>query len=134
MRASDIAPTPSVAAAPAATTARRKATNKEQQERETLPARIDALEAEQRRLETAVAAPDFYLKPAGEIAAADVDVDPAREARVLGAKHRRTVGDADVGQECGFKPGRKGVAVYRRDHRLEDVDLTRVPAGAGRVV
>jgi ATP-binding cassette subfamily F protein uup len=46
----------------------RKATNKERMEREALPGRIEALEAELQRLETEVAAADFYKKPAGEIA------------------------------------------------------------------
>ncbi|MGE0816818.1 MAG: ATP-binding cassette domain-containing protein [Vicinamibacterales bacterium] len=45
----------------------RKATNKERLEREALPARIDALEDEQRRLTAEVHAPDFYKKPAAEI-------------------------------------------------------------------
>ena len=50
-----------------ASPARRKATNKEQREREELPARIDALEREQRQLEAATAAPDFYRRPKTEI-------------------------------------------------------------------
>ncbi len=41
----------------------RKATNKERRELEELPARIEALEEEQRRLTTEVAGPDFYKRP-----------------------------------------------------------------------
>ena len=47
----------------------RKATNKERRELEELPTRIEALEEEQRRLATEVAAPDFYKKPGTEIEA-----------------------------------------------------------------
>ena len=47
----------------------RKATNKERRELEELPARIEALEEEQRRLAAEVAAPDFYKRPAAEIEA-----------------------------------------------------------------
>jgi len=60
-------PAPAGAATTSATQTRRKATNREQREREELPVRIEALEAEQQRLEAAVAAPDFYLKPAADI-------------------------------------------------------------------
>jgi len=38
-------------------------------ERDALPKKIEALEAELKRLEAAVAAPDFYKQPAGEISA-----------------------------------------------------------------
>ena len=38
-------------------------------ERDALPKKIEALEAELKRLEAAVAAPDFYKKPAGDISA-----------------------------------------------------------------
>ena len=62
------ASTTGTAASPAAPT--RKATNKEKREREELPRRIEALETEQRLLSVAVAAPDFYRKPAAEITAA----------------------------------------------------------------
>jgi ABC transport system ATP-binding/permease protein len=48
----------------------RKATNKERRELEELPARIEALEEEQRRLAIEVAGPDFYKRPSGEIEAA----------------------------------------------------------------
>ena len=48
----------------------RKATNKERASATRCPARIEALEAEQRRLSAEVAAPDFYKKPAAEITAA----------------------------------------------------------------
>jgi ATP-binding cassette subfamily F protein uup len=44
-----------------------KPSYKEQLELEQLPARIEALEEEQRRLQAAVSDADFYKKPAGEI-------------------------------------------------------------------
>ncbi|MGE0363697.1 MAG: ATP-binding cassette domain-containing protein [Vicinamibacterales bacterium] len=47
----------------------RKATNKERMEYEALPGRIEALEREQERLSVEINAPDFYKKPAAEIAA-----------------------------------------------------------------
>jgi ATP-binding cassette subfamily F protein uup len=64
-------------APPAATP--RKATNKEKRERDELPRRIETLEAEQRQLSAAVAAPDFYKLPAAEITAmmARLDAIPA---------------------------------------------------------
>ena len=65
------APASAPAVAPAAVAApQRKATNKEKKEREGLTKRIGALEAEHRTLEAAVAAADFYKKPAADIAAA----------------------------------------------------------------
>jgi len=48
--------------------ARRKLTYNEQRELSSLPARIEALEAEHVRLETAVASPDFYKEGADAIA------------------------------------------------------------------
>ena len=45
----------------------RKRSYKEQRELEELPSRIEALEAEQQRLQTAVASPEFYKRPAAEI-------------------------------------------------------------------
>ncbi|MEZ5289585.1 MAG: ATP-binding cassette domain-containing protein [Vicinamibacterales bacterium] len=65
----DLPPAPAAGPdAPApASAAPRKATNKERLEREALPARIDALESEQRRLTADIHAPDFYKKPAAEI-------------------------------------------------------------------
>jgi ATP-binding cassette subfamily F protein uup len=63
-------PPPAPAAPPAeAGPAARKATNKERMERDALPKKIEALEAELKQLEAAVAAPDFYKKPAGDISA-----------------------------------------------------------------
>ncbi len=59
---------PAAPAAPPAA-APRKATNKEKKEREELTKRIEALETEQRTLTAAVAAPDFYKRPAAEITA-----------------------------------------------------------------
>jgi len=71
MRAAAPAPT---AAAPAA--GARKASNKERRERDALPARIEALEAEQRELERTVAAPDFYKRPGAEITAVMARIAP----------------------------------------------------------
>ena len=51
----------------AATSLRRKLSFKEQRELEALPARIEALEAEQARLGAEVSAPEFYRKPASDI-------------------------------------------------------------------
>jgi ATP-binding cassette subfamily F protein uup len=48
-------------------TSPRKPSYKEQLELEQLPARIEALEVEQRQLQAAVSDADFYKKPAGEI-------------------------------------------------------------------
>jgi ATP-binding cassette subfamily F protein uup len=50
-----------------ATRANRKPSYKERLELEQLPARIEELEAEQRHLQAAVTAADFYKKPAAEI-------------------------------------------------------------------
>jgi ATP-binding cassette subfamily F protein uup len=47
---------------------RRKLTHNEQRELRALPSRIEALEAEHARLETAVASPDFYKEGADAIA------------------------------------------------------------------
>jgi ABC transport system ATP-binding/permease protein len=47
--------------------AQRKPSYKEQQELEQLPARIEALEAEQKQLQASVASADFYKRPAAEI-------------------------------------------------------------------
>jgi ABC transport system ATP-binding/permease protein len=49
---------------------RRKLSFKEQKERESLPARIEALEAEQARLVEAMGMPDFYRQPPAEMQAA----------------------------------------------------------------
>jgi ATP-binding cassette subfamily F protein uup len=51
-------------------TRKRRLSFKEQRELDALPARIEALEAEQARLHAEVAAPDFYKKPAADIHAA----------------------------------------------------------------
>jgi len=47
--------------------AQRKPSYKEQLELEQLPARIEALEAEQKQLQSSVASADFYKRPASEI-------------------------------------------------------------------
>jgi ATP-binding cassette subfamily F protein uup len=54
-----------VAREPSAT--QRKPSYKEQRELEELPARIDALEKEQRLLQETVASTDFYKRPPAEI-------------------------------------------------------------------
>jgi len=46
---------------------RRKPSYNEQRELEQLPSRIEALEAERQKLQTAVASPDFYKRPAADI-------------------------------------------------------------------
>jgi len=51
----------------AAATGRRKPSFKERREFEALPARIEALEAEQARLTAEVSAPDFYRRAAADI-------------------------------------------------------------------
>ena len=62
------------------------------------------------------------------VAADDVPAPLERsELGVLG-------GDADVGEQRRLEPGGERVAIDRGDHRLEDVDLARVAALAGRVV
>ena len=62
-------PRPSNVIAGAATgVARRKLSYNEQREFEALPSRIEALEAEERRVNAAVADPDFYKEPADQIA------------------------------------------------------------------
>jgi ABC transport system ATP-binding/permease protein len=76
-----------VATAAAVVASARKATNKERREFEALPARIDALEREQERLTAAVAAPDFYKKPAAEITATMARLD-ALPAELLAAYAR----------------------------------------------
>ena len=67
--------------------AARKATNKEKRERDELPGRIEALEAEQRRLSAEVSGPDFYKQPAAEIIAAMARLD-AIPAELLAAYAR----------------------------------------------
>src|SRR6201997_1232803 len=43
-------------------------------------------------------------------------------------------GDADVGEHGGLEPGGEGIAVHRRDDRLEDIDAAGVAADAGKVI
>ena len=76
-------------ATPAAAVAHtpRKATNKERSEFAALPARIEALEREQERLTAAVAAADFYKRPAAEITATMARLD-ALPAELLAAYAR----------------------------------------------
>jgi ATP-binding cassette subfamily F protein uup len=56
-------------------------------EREALPGRIEALEAEQRRLEAEIGAADFYKRPAADIHAAMARLD-AIPAELLAAYAR----------------------------------------------
>jgi len=58
--------------------ARRKLTFNEQREFTALPVRIDSLEAELRRLEAAIAGPEFYKEGAAEIARALARAEEAR--------------------------------------------------------
>jgi ATP-binding cassette subfamily F protein uup len=53
---------PPAAARPAATAGRSKLSYKEQRELEALPARIDALEAEQKRIAAETADPSLYMR------------------------------------------------------------------------
>jgi ATP-binding cassette subfamily F protein uup len=57
----------------------RKLTYKEQQELEKLPARIAALEEEQRRLQADIASPEFYKSPKDQIAAALARADAVQK-------------------------------------------------------
>ena len=67
------APAPDTSSAPQsqrnAQPSRRKATNREQQERDALPALIEALESEQRRLAAEIEGPEFYKRAPADIAA-----------------------------------------------------------------
>ena len=58
-----------------ATGPKRKLSFKEQREFDSLPGRIERLEAEQRELAIAVGGPDFYRRPPAEIAAALARLD-----------------------------------------------------------
>jgi ABC transport system ATP-binding/permease protein len=69
-----------VAAPPSAAGARRRPSYREQQELLQLPARIEALEDEQRRLEARIAAPDFYKEPADAIRESLARVDALQQA------------------------------------------------------
>ena len=62
-----------------APTSRKKLSYREQKELADLPDRIQALEAEQQRLSTAVADPDFYKEPASIITRTLARVDALRE-------------------------------------------------------
>ncbi|MGD9903002.1 MAG: ATP-binding cassette domain-containing protein [Vicinamibacterales bacterium] len=73
-RPATLAAAPS-AAPPATSRQPRKASNKERQEYDALPGRIDALEREQQRLTADVHGPDFYKRPAAEIAATMARLD-----------------------------------------------------------
>jgi ATP-binding cassette subfamily F protein uup len=62
--------------------AKAKLSYREQQELQQLPARIEGLEAEQRRLEKAVAGADFYREPAETIKQTLARIDGVREELV----------------------------------------------------
>jgi ATP-binding cassette subfamily F protein uup len=70
---------PEPAKAAASASGRRKPSYKEQRELESLPARIDTLENEQRQLSEEVSSPDFYKRPAPEITAALARLDALGE-------------------------------------------------------
>jgi ATP-binding cassette subfamily F protein uup len=80
-------PVPVPRAATAAVLTRKKLTFKEQRELEELPARIEALEAEQRTLQAAIAAPEFYKQPPPEITRALARVEEV-EALLVGVYER----------------------------------------------
>jgi len=65
----------------------KKLSYREQQELEALPARIELLEAEQRGLESSIAAPEFYKEPAAAISAALARLQAIK--RELGALYQR---------------------------------------------
>ena len=59
---------------------RRKKTYKEEREYEALPARIEALEEEQRRLQDEAASPDFYKSGADHIRAVLARIDEIHDS------------------------------------------------------
>jgi ABC transport system ATP-binding/permease protein len=68
-----------VTPAPPAAGSRRRPSYREQQELLQLPARIEALEDEQKRLEARIAAPDFYKAPADAIREALARIDTLQQ-------------------------------------------------------
>jgi len=66
---------PAAAAPPATAPQPRRLSYKEQRELDSLPARIEALEEEQRMLETTIAGPQFYREPADAINASLARLD-----------------------------------------------------------
>ena len=68
-------PTPVASGSSRKETARRKKTYKEEREYEALPARIEALEHEQRRLQEEAASPEFYKSGADHIRAVLARID-----------------------------------------------------------
>ncbi len=88
-RAAESGATPGAPATPrgATATAPRKLSYKEQRELDGLPARIETLEEEQRTLRDDVAAPEFYRRPADQIAQA-MDRLEALEYELLAAYAR----------------------------------------------
>ncbi len=90
-RAAESGATPAARSTPhgatAAAAAPRKRSYKEQRELDALPARIETLEEEQRQLRDDVAAPEFYRRPADQIAQA-MDRLEALEYELLAAYAR----------------------------------------------
>jgi len=78
---------------PAVRAAPKKLSYREQRELDELPARIEALEAEQRALGTAIADPEFYRQPAAAITAA-LDRTQAIERELLALYTRWEVLDS----------------------------------------
>ena len=66
-RAAESGATPAARSTHRGATAPRKLSYKDQRELEALPARIEILEEEQRRLQAAVADPEFYKRPSDQI-------------------------------------------------------------------
>jgi ATP-binding cassette subfamily F protein uup len=79
MASTPAVPKATAAQAPPATISRKKLSYREQKELADLPDRIHALEAEQQRLNTAVAAPDFYKEAADIIKRTLTRVDTLRD-------------------------------------------------------
>ena len=74
---------------PRARTGPKKLSYREQRELDELPARIEALEAEQRTLGTTIADPGFYKQPAAAITAAldrtqEIEHELGRTVRAVG--------------------------------------------------
>ena len=78
---------PDVRDVPAATVTKKKLSYKEQRELDALPARIEALEAEQRNLNARIASPEFYKEPRADINATLARVD-ALEPELIDAYDR----------------------------------------------
>ncbi|MGE5361625.1 MAG: ATP-binding cassette domain-containing protein [Bacteroidales bacterium] len=71
---------PRAAAVPDGEAPRKRLTWNEQRELEQLPARIEALEAEERQVQATIAAPDFYKEPREKIVAALARLEQIKQA------------------------------------------------------